>query len=59
MLFVLKKCCLVELVLLFARWFSSVSESCGQECLLNNQERIAKIQAVGVLEESNKKNLCG
>ena len=59
MLFVLKKCCLVELVLLFARCFSSVSESCEKECLLNNQERFAKIQAVGAQQKSNKKNLCG
>ena len=57
-LFVLKKCCLVELVSLFTRCFATVSERCRQESWENNQESIAKIQVVEVQESSNKKKLC-
>ncbi len=59
MLFVLKECCLVELVLLFARCFASVSESFRSQCFENNQEVIATIQVVGVQEQVNKKKLRG
>ena len=59
MLFVLKECCLVEPVLLFARCFASVSESFRQWHFENNQEAIATIQVVGVQEQVYKKKLCG